>query len=138
MLCALVVILKQFTHSFGAIGRFELVHIPIIVAGFTFGPATGVIVGFMGDFLGGLLAGYAPFPIIFPFGYAMVGLLSGLERQIAGSSKIRLIICLIALFILTNYVIEFVTYLIYQTEVLGVPVAVAAGNYFAARLFRVI
>lgn len=138
VMCALVVVLKQFTHSFGAIGRFELVHIPIIVAGFVFGPTTGIIVGFLGDFLGGLLAGYAPFPIIFPFGYAAVGLLAGMGKTIVGNSKIRLIICLGAIFVLTNYIVEFVTYAIYQTQVLGVDINVAIPKYFAARIFRIL
>lgn len=58
--------------------RAGLGHIPIIMAGFLFGPIAGAMVGVAGDVLGTLL--FSPFPYFpgFTVSAATIGILSGL------------------------------------------------------------
>lgn len=57
--------------------RFSFENLPILLAGFTFGPAVGVSVGVVADLIGCLLVGYAINPII-TVGGALIGLIAGL------------------------------------------------------------
>jgi len=56
--------------------RISLENLPIIFAGVVFGPIQGVAVALISDFLGCLMSGYFPYPLI-SVGSAMVGLMSG-------------------------------------------------------------
>lgn len=57
--------------------RISLENLPIIFAGTVFGPVSGVAVALVSDFLGCLISGYFPYPLI-SAGSAMVGLASGI------------------------------------------------------------
>ena len=60
--------------------RFSIEAVPIIVAGYLFGPIPGMIVGLVGDAVGTLFSGYGYNPV-FAVPPALIGLCAGLMRQ---------------------------------------------------------
>ena len=61
--------------------RFSIEAVPIIVAGFLFGPLPGALVGFVADFVGCLFSGYGYNPA-FAVPPVLIGLCAGLMRPI--------------------------------------------------------
>ena len=61
--------------------RFSIEAVPIIVAGYLFGPAAGAIVGLVGDAVGTLFSGYGYNPL-FAVPPMLIGLCAGLMRPL--------------------------------------------------------
>ncbi len=137
MMSALTIILKQFTHSFGVLGRIELIHMPIIIGAMFFGPGVGFAIGFVGDFLGGILAGYSFIPMVFPFAYGLIGYISGILLHKKKNDK-WVLLATIIIFLVSNFLIEFLSYLIYfeTFEVYPLGYDIRTAKYFAARVWR--
>lgn len=57
--------------------RFSFENLPILLGGFAFGPAIGVIIAVAADLIGCLMVGYAINPVI-TVGAALIGLIGGL------------------------------------------------------------
>ena len=82
MLAALEVVLARFIIPMpGPTMRFSIEAVPIVVAGFLFGPLPGLLVGVVGDAVGTLFSGYGynPFFAVPP---AMIGACAGLMRPL--------------------------------------------------------
>ena len=60
--------------------RFNLGSLPVLLAGFAFGPGAGFVVGALADMIGGILSGYAINPLI-TLGAGSIGLVGGLLWQ---------------------------------------------------------
>lgn len=60
--------------------RFNLGSLPVLLAGFVFGPGAGFVVGAVADMVGGVLSGYAINPLI-TLGAGSIGLVGGLFWQ---------------------------------------------------------
>lgn len=101
LLSAMSIILgKYLAIGIGEVMRFSLENLPILVAGFAFGPIAGVAVGVVADLVGCVLVGYAINPVV-TVGAAAIGLLSGIYRYLpaAGGNKSRFVrILLVAFF----------------------------------------
>lgn len=61
--------------------RFSIEAVPIILAGYLFGPLPGAIVGFVADFVGCLFSGYGYNPV-FSVPPILIGLCAGLMRPL--------------------------------------------------------
>ncbi|HDL02533.1 MAG TPA: ECF transporter S component [candidate division Zixibacteria bacterium] len=58
---ALAILLPIVFHQFGIAGRIFLpMHIPVLICGFTVGPAAGVLIGLIAPFLSHLITGMPP------------------------------------------------------------------------------
>ncbi len=65
LLIAVGVLLPMIFHQIGIAGKIFLpMHFPVIIAGFLFGPLSGVLVGFFSPVLSFLLTGMPPFPTV--------------------------------------------------------------------------
>ena len=82
LLSALEVVLARFIVPMpNPTMRFSIEHVPIILAGLLFGPIPGMLVGFVGDFVGTLFSGYGYNPV-FAVSPVTVGLCAGLLRAL--------------------------------------------------------
>lgn len=82
LLCALNVILARFmTVMPAAVARFSIEAVPVVLAGYFFGPVAGMLVGFVGDTVGCLFSGYGWNPII-SITPMMVGAFAGILRPL--------------------------------------------------------
>ena len=82
LLAALEVVLARFIIPMpDPTMRFSIEAVPIIIAGFMFGPVPGMIVGFVGDAVGTLFSGYGYNPV-FAVPPVMIGLCAGLLRPL--------------------------------------------------------
>ena len=82
VLAALQVVLARFIIPMpNPTMRFSIEAVPIIIAGFLFGPVPGMLVGFVGDAVGTLFSGYGYNPA-FAVPPIMIGLCAGLMRPI--------------------------------------------------------
>lgn len=82
LLCALnVVFARFFTVMPSALSRCSIEGVPIILAGYLFGPIPGMLVGFVGDTIGCLFSGYGWNPIIC-ITPMMVGAFAGILRPL--------------------------------------------------------
>lgn len=138
VMTAMAVLMKQFSIQ-TPLGRLELVHIVIIIAGMLFGPITGLLVGLLGDMIGATLLGYSLIPFVFPIGYALVGLISGFI-PVNGKNKTSMIVSLFALFVFTNFVIEYITYITFFEVYKIFPIGFSQRTviYYSARLWRLV
>ena len=82
LLSAIGVVLARFIVPMpNAYMRFSIEAVPVIVAGFLFGPVPGAAVGFVADFVGCLFSGYGYNPA-FSVPPIMIGLCAGFMRPI--------------------------------------------------------
>ncbi len=84
LLLALGVLFPFSFHQFGIAGRIFLpMHIPVLIAGFLVGPASGALVGALSPFLSSLLTGMPPLPLTILMIPELLtyGLLAGLLYQ---------------------------------------------------------
>ena len=82
LLCALnVVFARFFTVMPSAVARFSIEAVPIILAGYFFGPVSGMLVGFVGDTVGCLFSSYGWDPII-SVSPMLMGAFAGLLRPL--------------------------------------------------------
>lgn len=74
--------------------RFSIEAVPVIVAGFLYGPVPGALVGFVADFVGCLFSGYGYNPA-FAVPPILIGLCAGLMRPILYKkvSFLRILAC---------------------------------------------
>lgn len=80
LLSALEVVLARFIVPMpNPTMRFSIEAAPIILAGYLFGPVPGMLVGFVGDFVGTLFSGYGYNPL-FAVPPVLIGLCAGLLR----------------------------------------------------------
>lgn len=80
LLSAIEVVLARFIVPMpSATMRFSIEAVPIIVAGFLFGPVAGGIVGLVGDAVGCLFSGYGYNPV-FAVPPVLIGISAGLLR----------------------------------------------------------
>lgn len=87
LLCALnVVFARFFTVMPSAISRFSIEAVPVVLAGYFFGPISGMMVGFVGDTVGCLFSPYGWDPIL-SISPMLLGLFSGLLRSLVYSAK---------------------------------------------------
>ena len=82
LLSAIEVVLARFIVPMpNPTMRFSIEAVPIIVAGYLFGPVSGAIVGLVGDAVGCLFSGYGYNPL-FAVPPMLIGLCAGLMRQL--------------------------------------------------------
>lgn len=82
LLCALNVVFARFmTVMPSAVARFSIEAVPVLLAGYFFGPVPGMLVGFVGDTVGCLFSGYGWNPII-SVTPMMVGAFAGILRPL--------------------------------------------------------
>ena len=82
LLSALEVVLARFIVPMpDPTMRFSIEAVPIIIAGFLYGPWAGLLVGLVGDAVGTLFSGYGYNPL-FAVPPAMIGLCAGLLRPL--------------------------------------------------------
>lgn len=82
LLCALNVIFARFmTVMPSAVARCSIEGVPVVLAGYFFGPVAGMLVGFVGDTVGCLFSGYGWNPII-SITPMMVGAFAGILRPL--------------------------------------------------------
>lgn len=87
LLCALNVIFARFmTVMPSAVARFSIEGVPVVLAGYFFGPVAGMLVGFVGDTVGCLFSGYGWNPII-SITPMMVGAFAGILRPLVYKLK---------------------------------------------------
>lgn len=83
LLCALDVVLGRFmTVMPTAMARFSIEAVPIVLAGYFFGPISGMMVGFVGDTVGCLFTPYGWDPLL-SVSPMLMGLFAGLLRPLA-------------------------------------------------------
>lgn len=90
LLLALGVVLPILFHAFPFGGRMLLpMHIPVLIAGLSLGPASGAIVGAGSPLLSMLLTGMPPVPLAVPMTFELTtyGLMSGLVRSFLASRR---------------------------------------------------
>ena len=81
VLAALEVVLARFVIPMPEVTvRFSIEAVPIILAGLLFGPVPGMLVGFVGDFVGAQFSGYGYNPV-FALPPVLIGLCAGLLRH---------------------------------------------------------
>lgn len=86
LLSALSVILARFIIPMpNATTRFSIEAVPILLAGYLFGPVAGALVGFVSDTAGCLFSGYG-WNIVFSLPPVLYGLSAGLLRGLLRSS----------------------------------------------------
>ena len=82
LLAAISVVLARFIIPMpNPTMRFSIEAVPMIIAGFLFGPIPGAIVGLVADFVGCLFSGYGYNPV-FSVPPILLGLSSGLLRPL--------------------------------------------------------
>ena len=82
LLSALEVVLARFIVPMpNPTMRFSIEAVPIVIAGYLFGPLGGMIVGFVGDLVGTLFSGYGYNPV-FAVPPVLTGLCAGLMRPL--------------------------------------------------------
>ena len=82
LLSAIGVILARFIVPMpNPYMRFSIEAVPIIVAGFLYGPVPGALVGFVADFVGCLFSGYGYNPV-FAVPPVLIGLCAGFMRPL--------------------------------------------------------
>ena len=82
LLSALEVVLARFIVPMpNPTMRFSIEAVPIIIGGYLFGPVPGMIIGFVGDFVGTLFSGYGYNPL-FAVPPVLIGLCAGLMRAL--------------------------------------------------------
>lgn len=82
LLCALNVILARFlTVMPAAVARFSIEAVPVVLAGYFYGPVAGMLVGFVGDTVGCLFSPYGWDPLI-SVSPMLLGLFAGLLRPV--------------------------------------------------------
>ena len=82
LLSAIEVVLARFIVPMpNPTMRFSIEAVPIIVAGYIYGPVAGAIVGLVGDAVGTLFSGYGYNPL-FAVPPMLIGLCSGLLRHL--------------------------------------------------------
>lgn len=82
LLSALGVLLARFIVPMpNPYMRFSIEAVPVIVAGFLFGPVPGAVVGFVADFVGCLFSPYGYNPL-FSLPPVLIGLCAGLMRPL--------------------------------------------------------
>ena len=82
LLSAIEVVLARFIVPMpNPTMRFSIEAVPIIVAGFLYGPVSGAIVGLVGDAVGCLFSGYGYNPL-FAVPPMLIGLCAGLLRPL--------------------------------------------------------
>lgn len=87
LLCALnVVFARFFTVMPSAVARFSIEAVPIVLAGYFYGPVAGMMVGFVGDTVGCLFSSYGWDPIL-SVSPMLMGLFAGLLRPLAYQVK---------------------------------------------------
>lgn len=87
LLCALNVIFARFmTVMPSAVARCSIEGVPVVLAGYFFGPVAGMLVGFVGDTVGCLFSGYGWNPII-SITPMMVGAFAGILRPLVYKVK---------------------------------------------------
>lgn len=80
LLAAISVVLARFIVPMpNPYMRFSIEAVPIIIAGFLYGPIPGALVGFVSDFVGCLFSGYGYNPV-FAVPPVLIGLCAGLLR----------------------------------------------------------
>lgn len=80
LLSALEVVLARFIIPMpNPTMRFSIEAVPIVIAGYLFGPVAGMAVGFVGDLVGTLFSGYGYNPV-FAVPPVLTGLCAGLMR----------------------------------------------------------
>ncbi len=82
VLCAVLVAISIVCGKFlaipgGNVLRFSFENLPILLAGFAYGPFVGATVGIVADLLGSILRGY-DINLILSIGAAAIGLLGGI------------------------------------------------------------
>ena len=78
---------KYLQIPVGNVMRFSLENLPILFAGFAFGPVVGALVGTVADLIGCVLVGYTVNPVV-TLGAALIGAVGGLAYL--ALSKIKL------------------------------------------------
>lgn len=87
LLCALnVVFARFFTAMPTSVARFSVEAVPVLLAGYFFGPVSGMMVGFLGDMVGCLFSPYGWDPLI-SLSPMMVGLFAGLLRPLVRNAR---------------------------------------------------
>ena len=82
LLSAICVVLARFIVPMpNPYMRFSIEAVPIVVAGFLYGPIPGALVGFVADFVGCLFSGYGYNPL-FAVPPMLIGLCAGLLRPL--------------------------------------------------------
>lgn len=82
LLCALNVVLARFfTVMPTAVVRFSIEAVPVLLAGYFFGPIFGILVGFVGDTVGCMFSAYGWDPLI-SVSPMLVGAFAGLLRPL--------------------------------------------------------
>lgn len=83
LLCALNVVFgRLFTAMPSAVARFSIEAVPIVLAGYFFGPMAGMLVGFVGDTTGCMFSSYGWDPLI-SVSPMLMGFFAGLLRPLA-------------------------------------------------------
>lgn len=89
LMCAISIVMgKYLAIRGGDILRFSFENLPIIFAGFAFGPISGMLVGVVADLVGCIMVGYTINPLV-TLGGAAIGLISGLVPYFLRQSKIK-------------------------------------------------
>lgn len=100
---------KFLAFRVGDILRFSFENLPIIFAGFGFGPVAGALVAVVADLLGCLLVGYAINPIV-TLGAAVIGAVAGavpaLLKKFGLKKRVMLIITVGASHFLGSVIIK--------------------------------
>ena len=87
LLCALnVVFARFFTAMPTSVARFSVEAVPVVLAGYFFGPVSGMMVGFLGDMVGCLFSPYGWDPLI-SISPMMVGLFAGFLRPLVRNAR---------------------------------------------------
>ena len=88
MLSAISIICgKYLAIRGGDILRFSFENLPIILAGYAFGPISGVLVGVVADLIGCVMVGYTVNPIV-TLGGAVIGAASGICGILLKNTKL--------------------------------------------------
>lgn len=87
LLCALNVLFARFfTAMPTAVARFSVEAVPVVLAGYFFGPISGMMVGFIGDMVGCLFSPFGWDPLI-SLSPMLVGLFGGLLRPLVRQAR---------------------------------------------------
>ena len=92
-----IILTRVVAIPIGTSIRLSVGMTPVYLAGFWFGPVIGGICGFLADFLGAVLQGYAPNPLI-GVTAILAGVIPGLYRRFyAGKIEIWHVLILLAI-----------------------------------------
>ncbi len=90
VLIAMNIVLSRFLSiNIGSYIRLTPSQVPIILAGFWFGPVVGGICGTVGDLMGALIQGYAP-NVFITISAALTGILPALMKRYVFHNKINM------------------------------------------------